>query len=450
MDLPYDFKDRSAIVRYTKRLLRRTLRDVLTPADIEKFVRNESNKGEMGHALERYYFRYRPNNISGPDFSEAGLELKSTPVIYDRKGDLRPKERLVLNLIDYMTEHERKWENSSFWQKNKALLLIFYLYEKDVSILDLLFKLIDVWEYPPADLKIIKEDWVKIINKIRAGKAHEISESDTFYLGACTKGTGHGGNLRQQPFSSELAPQRAYSLKSKYISTIIARWSGELINVEPILKGEFNQAVPFEELVIIRFQPYIGMSINDIHQSLALDINRTAKNYYATVTLRILGVRAKKAEEFEKADVIIRTVRLKHNNMPKEDISFPYFKYKEIVTEEWDTSTFRALLERKFFFVIYKYNAHGELVLRKVTFWNMPYRDLQKAKWVWERTVELIKAGMVDELPKKSKSPVCHVRPHGRNAHDTDVTMEGQRAVKKCFWLNAGYLKNQITKDILD
>ena len=32
-------------------------------------------------------------------------------------------------------------------------------------------------------------------------------------------------------------------------------------------------------------------------------------------------------EEFEKAEVIVKTVRLKENNLPKEDISFSSFKY---------------------------------------------------------------------------------------------------------------------------
>ena len=41
---------------------------------------------------------------------------------------------------------------------------------------------------PIDDLKIIEEDYKTIIDKIAEGKAHELSESDTMYLGACTKG----------------------------------------------------------------------------------------------------------------------------------------------------------------------------------------------------------------------------------------------------------------------
>ncbi len=67
----------------------------------------------------------------------------------------------------------------------------------------------DVWEYPLEDLRIIKDDWETIIKKIRDGMAHELSESDTLYLSACVKGSGHGKNMRPQPNSEILAKQRA-------------------------------------------------------------------------------------------------------------------------------------------------------------------------------------------------------------------------------------------------
>ena len=60
--------------------------------------------------------------------------------------------------------------------------------------------------------KIEKNKRNLIINKIRAGKAHEISEGDTNYLGACTKGA-NADSVREQPFNSIVAKQRAFCLK---------------------------------------------------------------------------------------------------------------------------------------------------------------------------------------------------------------------------------------------
>ena len=60
-----------------------------------------------------------------------------------------------------------------------------------------------------------------INKKIASGKAHELSEGDTFYLGACTKGA-NALSVTKQPFSEIPAKQRAYSFKQGYVNHIIA------------------------------------------------------------------------------------------------------------------------------------------------------------------------------------------------------------------------------------
>ena len=60
-------------------------------------------------------------------------------------------------------------------------------------------------------------------------------------------------------------------------------------------------------------------------------------------------------EEFEKAEIIVKTVRLRPDNLPEEDISFPNFKFEEIANEEWEDSAFKSILERKFLFVFFQY-----------------------------------------------------------------------------------------------
>lgn len=99
--------------------------------------------------------------------------------------------------------------------------MVFYLHDKDLDLLDYIIKLVDDWQYPDEDLKIIKQDWELINQKIKDGKAHELSEGDTFYLGACTKGSTALKSFRDQPFNKEQAKQRAYSLKQGYVNHII-------------------------------------------------------------------------------------------------------------------------------------------------------------------------------------------------------------------------------------
>ena len=95
--------------------------------------------------------------------------------------------------------------------------------------------------------------------------------------------------------------------------------------------------------------------------------------------------------------------------------------------------------------MIYQYIDDNTLIFKKAMFWNVPEKDLNsEIKNVWETTVEKIKNNEYDNLPRISESPILHVRPHAQNANDTYPTLDGKQAIKKCFWLNASYIKKQI------
>lgn len=170
---------------------------------------------------------------------------------------------------------------------------------------------------------------------------------------------------------------------------------------------------------------------------------------------RILGIKGNNAEEFVKANVVVKTIRIGKNNKIKESMSFPNFKFTEIINESWEGSTFESYLEQtRFMFVIYKVNEKDELVLKGCQFWNIPYKDLQTdVKCVWEKTVRVIKDGIkiveingkrYNNFPNASENKVCHVRPHGKNALDTYPLPNGKEYTKQCFWLNNSYILSQL------
>lgn len=462
--MKFDSSNPQQIISYAQRLKDKSLR---IACDIEIVDHGYTGKGNFGQILEKYYFGYEPNSVAEPDFKEAGIELKSSPLKKLQNGEYRSKERLVLNIINYLEVHQEEFETSSFWKKNAHLLLVFYLYEEDTDVIDYLIKLIGDWRFPNEDLLVIKHDWEKINQKIKTGNAHELSEGDTFYLGACTKGSTAESSLREQPFNSLKAKQRAYSLKQGYVNHIIATLGqSEKATYGKLIKAPDLQAktISIEDIVISKFKPYYGYTVEAIETAFGLQLNRKAKSYFANLTNAVLGIElGQKIEEFQKADIQVKTVRLKPNNLPKEDISFPTFKYEELVSTSWDDSDFKAILESKFFFVFYRIEDKN-LILKEVKFWNMPSKDFVEAKEVWENTIEMVKNGLIvrsisergDRLsyfPKKSENRVCHVRPHARNAEDTyplptpDKLTGFQEFTKHCFWLNASYVKSEIVDE---
>jgi DNA mismatch repair protein MutH len=457
----FDENSRKSILNFAKKLKNQTLREACGK-EIEKH--GYKGKGNFGQILEKFYFGYEPNSNAEPDFKEAGIELKSSPLKTLKNGEFRSKERLVLNIINYLEVHKEDFEHSSFWKKNKHLLMVFYLHDRDLDLLDYVIKLVGDWKYPVEDLEIIKQDWEKINQKIKDGKAHELSEGDTFYLGACTKGATAAKSLRGQPFNKEKAKQRAYSLKQGYVNHIIANIACEEKGVYgKIIKksSELKKKKSLEEIVILKFHPFYGKTAGQIEHELNLELNQNAKNYFANLTNAILGLElGQKIEEFEKANIQVKTIRLKENSLPKEDISFPTFKYNELIEVKWEDSEFKNILESKFFFVFYQYEG-DDLILRKVIFWNMPYSDILEAKKVWKATVKTVANGeIVKEVtdkgirrtyfPNKSENRISHVRPHARNAADTyelpkaDKLTHLKEYTKHCFWLNSSYVRDEI------
>jgi DNA mismatch repair protein MutH len=458
MKLPYNPSDKNSVIEYAKKLKGKSLRQV---CDTNILEHSYSGKGNFGQVLEKFYFGYEPNSTAEADFAQIGMELKSSPLKQLKNSEYRSKERLVLNIINYINVVNQNFENSDFIKKNASILLIFYLHQPDFDILDYLIKLVDEWSFPSTDLEIIKKDWETITKKIADGKAHELSEGDTFYLGACTKGA-NALSVRKQPFSEIPAKQRAYSFKQGYVNHIIASIAfepteiyGKLIPSVAVAKKQ-----TIEEIVIDKFKPYYGKTIKEILDITEVEINTTAKSFYANLTKSILGIELdKEVEEFEKAEIIVKTVRLKENDLPKEDISFPNFKYEEIVNQEWDDTDFKDILEHKFLFVFYQFE-NEELVLRRVKFWNMPYADILEAEKVWKKTKEIVKKGnIVKEIkngirytnfPNKSFNSVSHVRPHATNADDTfplpkkDKLTKEKEYTKHCFWLNNTYVRDEI------
>ncbi len=461
--LEYDATDPVSIEKYAKKLIGMTFSDVCDADTVNDVIVIDDNydtshedkkrKGGLGDLIEERYFHYKCNSDSRPDFPDAGVELKVTPYKKNKNGSLSAKERLVITMIDYYAVVNESFESSHLWNKAKLILLIYYLYNDELtSRLDYKINYAQLFTPPPDDLKIIKQDYEKIVSKIKAGKAHELSESDTLYLAASTK-SSDSSVRRGQPFSTESAKPRAFSYKSSYMTYVLNNYivPGKS-TYEPIISEDIS--VDFETYIKDKINEYKGRTVNDLCKQLCIKYDKPPKNLGALIAFRILGIKSNNAEEFAKANIVTKTIRIENNNTIKESMSFPTFKFTELIQESWDDSSFgNYLRETRFFFVVYKFNEKNELVLQGSQFWNIPNKDLEEVHRVWQKTVDIIKSGIkiterngkkYNNLPGSSESPVCHVRPHGQNAKDTYPLPDGTEYTKQCFWLNNSYIYDQI------
>lgn len=440
-----------------------------TFSDIDLYNRLSNNKGSIGQVMEESFFGYEVNSRHEADFAELGVELKVTPFVSTRKG-YRAKERLVLGIINYCRENWNDFYKSEFWAKNQNILMMFYEHRDDLpkelwSIFDVI-----LYKFPEEDLLIIQRDWSIISNKVKSGLAHELSEGDTLYLGACTKGATAEKSMVKQPFSDILAKQRAYSFKNSYMTYVLNSYVFGNQSTEKIIKDiNVLKNQSFEDYILTLLIPYVGKSQKELITLLNIKPSK-ATNYSIINSILKVNGNLEKTEEFQKGNIVPKTIRIESNGSIRESMSFPAFNFSDFITSEWeDSELYDTLTESRFMFIIFSKvdNTEDTSIFKGVYFWSMPSQDIDEASLCWVRTKSIIKegvkltitpSGITNNLPKTTENRVAHVRPHAsKSAYRFDDTIigdlkdasqlpDGRWMTKQCFWLNSTYVNTIFKK----
>lgn len=343
-------------------------------------------------------------------------------------------------------------------------MVIFYLYKDELDKKDFPIIKSVLHNFDPVDLEIIKQDWQTIIDKIKAGEAHNISEGDTMYLAACTKGA-NAKSIRKQPFSNIPAKQRAFSLKSSYMSAFARRVIDRQL-IPSLFNVDELKSKTTLQLLQERFAPYIGKRVSEIAKLVDIPVTKN-KAFNANLISAVLGVKGTKLEslrEFSKANIKFKTIRLEPTGIPKEHMSFEQIDFHRWVNDAWEDSQLYEKFEyTKYLFVVFQYdetekeNKNREPYLKGIMLWNMPevvieheLKDLWKTtKAILEEGVQLtpVRNGVSNNLPGANFNGVCHIRPKARDGKDQVELPDGQHITKQCYWLNREYIA-EIVKDI--
>lgn len=237
------------------------------------------------------------------------------------------------------------------------------------------------------------------------------------------------------------------------------------LNLIPIKSKEKTLEETLKEL----FKNYIGKTVNELCELFSINPNSNAKQLYNMLTNKILKVESyKKIEEFNKAGIKVKSIRVDRKRKPLEHISFPKFKISELLEEDsWEESILYRHLEKKFLFIIYsittentnkfkntpKEEKQEHLILSDIKLWSISDNDLEKMENLWNETKKIIlngvefiitSKGKENNLPKINFNGVGHVRPHGKNSNDIDILPTGDTITSQCFWLNAEFIQKEL------
>lgn len=483
----FDYNDESteSVLEYTEKLIGVPFIEVLneyqetlykTYSDFQRKVISDfkdkeislKSKGQYGNYIEKYFYGYQPNSDSDADFEKIGVELKVTPFKVNKNGTISAKERLVLTILNYMEENLDDFFQTHLWKKCSKILLLFYNgLIPNQTMKDYIIEKYFLYEWFEEDMEVILEDYRRITEKIKQGKAHELSESDGNYLSTCTKGAGKGKDFRQQPFSDELAKQRAWELKSSYMTYLINHKIFKQSEQESVVANFRGDKKSFTQLIEDKILAYRGFSESELYERFA--INPKAKGKNSTLIRKILGLTGdiEKTQEFQKANMNLRVIRVGENGVPKEDSPFKTYKFINLAeNSNWeDSQPYLEICNKRFLFVVFKEVCHKKFVLDSIKFWGFPDRQIGEVQRVWEETRQIISEGVrltqngnrvSTNFPQSKVNQVIFTKIHSQNTYyeiekdvfvgkgklsDTDQLPDGRRITKHSFWMPKNFLK---------
>ncbi len=408
------FKSEKELLEYTKDIKGKTFKEIdsqhlLDTANLRRA------KGLLGHVVESGFYKYPLNNDSHADFEELDIELKVTGYVKNKNGSLRAKERLVLSKIDYNQIVNETFESSHVLGKCKKMLIIWYEYDSNKEAKDFLITHYQLYDME-NDLKVFNNDFEIIKNKVLDGKAHELSEGDTSYLGACTKART-SSDRTTQPFSDILSKPRAYSLKNAYMTGILR----EHINSKVIT---LNKYTTVEEYVKDKLRPYFGKTQVEILEKIdgKKYSEKIPKNISKMISDELIGKDTElpeKDEIFSKTSFIIKNLPIKENGKPIERMSFKTISLSDF-EEEWEDSFWKNYFEETTLITIcyqaVNNSKNGFRVLKNVKKISFDEYDLDEFKKTYDQIKLAIEKEDINLLPTSAngfKNQLLEIAPKG-------------------------------------
>lgn len=449
----YDPADENAILRRANSLVGLSIQDIIKRSPFKAVSMDPKNKGSIGNIIQYHGFGVEENSLPEPDFAEAGVELKVVPLEV-RDSGLTVKERTKVCSINYTDLIEQQWFTSHAKTKLNKVLFIYFTYDGENRHRSKV-EFCDLWHMNGPDEWIIKKDWEDVKGEVDKGNAHLLSESLTKVLAACRTGKGKGRDLVEQPKSTIKANKRAFALKQSFTKQLWLEICKKIKYESIIGSLRIKEPKDFEDALLEQMRTFTGMSLGEFSKKFGIDIPE-GKNAAATIVKRALGFKNVNShiKEFDQFGIEIRVVPVRSiDNRPWEAVSFPTFKIKELLKEEFEGSLLYEYVDRILFIPISREEKKTPMrkrIIGKPFFWSPSRSQWDTIEREWSNYQKEIRSGKckitkiksgkkykeVTGLTKESGTNIIHVRPHGKDRTDRDTDTYGNSVVKQSFWLN--------------
>lgn len=444
------FNTKEELLEYTKNIKGKTFKEIDSEHLLDE-SKSSKNKGVLGQIVESGFYKYPLNNNSAADFEELGIELKVSGYIENKNGSLRAKERMVLSKIDYNEIINETYESSHVLGKCKEMLIIWYHYLPKTNYGD--FKITDFQIYDMAkDEEIFKNDFKIIKEKVMNGKAHELSEGDTSYLGACTK-AATSADRTSQPFSEILSKPRAYSLKNAYMTGILRELKDNNVKIIDYTSVQEKTVIDY---VNDKLKPYFGKTQLEILEEITGKTyeEKIPKNINKMISDKLIGKDNElyeKDELFRKTSFIIKNIPIRNDKLI-ERMSFRNLRLSDF-EYEWEDSYWKNFFgDTNFILICYEAKnskiKNGYRRLKYVKQMSFDDEDLES----FEKTYNMVKTAIEKRdinllpTPNSFENQLLEIAPKGKKGDDAYNNFFKKDITKVAFMIGKNLLNEKLNE----
>lgn len=259
--------------------------------------------GIAGDVFEQSILGYPADSYQSPDLivDEKEVELKTTGLRKSKKkslGKYEAKEPMSITAVSPERITNEVFESSNFWHKLERMLLVYYLYDSEVTVPASeysKFPLVgyDFHEFNDLDKETLKNDWTIVRDFISdLQKLHETPQN--YYPDISSE-------LRSKLMLIDTAPKwpnrPRFRLKRATVTTMVQKYFGKKFEE---LDQDINTFYELDENLRRYTQLYRGKTIEELLHILNIPVRLNKKNQDVSksvteqIVTRMFGAKSKK------------------------------------------------------------------------------------------------------------------------------------------------------------
>lgn len=446
---------------------------------------NPKVTGIAGDVIEQSVIGYSANSDQEPDLVIDGVEteLKTTGLRRSKKGKgLEAKEPMSITAVSLDTIASEEFETSNFWHKAKRMLIVYYLYDSDTTVVAAQYayfpiKGYQLHEFDEDEIEALKNDWTLVrdfVKKIQETYPDEESRKARY--------PKLSSALRKDLLLIDTAPKYPnpprFRLKRSTVTAMARKCFGETMMQLP---RSYTSYASIDAQLRKVAQEYAGETLGSIARRMGIsyDAGKQNKSLAEQFVTKAFGASGKMGsiELFAKIGLKAKTIAVTKAGARTEDMklfTIDFDEFKECEKFE-DSLFFEYFNNNQLLCMVFEEPSVEAPLIENVFrgFKRVAFDDAfidSEVRRVWERIKHLIendelvdvvsydqntkqpvvnKTGVVKSAPNfpKSKDGVVFVRGTSGDSTHKPECVNGVRMYKQQVWVKGSYIASRIADE---